>query len=103
MSRDTAVTPEMSTATASAEQEALRASTFQRLHPRAYYERFVAQNLRPDGREFEAWRPVSLNIGAVPRLFCYTTLFIYPVCKAPSRRPTGRRSFGWGTPRSSAA
>jgi exosome complex component RRP43 len=42
----------------------LRASTFQRLHPRAYYERFVSENIRPDGRSFDGWRDVSLNVGA---------------------------------------
>lgn len=44
--------------------EALQASTFQRLHPRAYYERFLAENVRPDGRELSAWRDISVNVGA---------------------------------------
>lgn len=45
------------------EQEALKAAVFQRLHPRVYFERFLAEKLRPDGREFDAWRPVSVNVG----------------------------------------
>jgi hypothetical protein len=45
------------------EDEALKASIFQRLHPRAYFERFLSENVRPDGREFNAWRDVSLNVG----------------------------------------
>ncbi|KAJ7127018.1 ribosomal protein S5 domain 2-type protein [Mycena epipterygia] len=44
---------------------ALKASIFQRLHPRAYLERFVAENIRPDGRPFDAWRDVSVNVGSI--------------------------------------
>ncbi|KAJ6494803.1 ribosomal protein S5 domain 2-like protein [Mycena vitilis] len=44
---------------------ALKASIFQRLHPRAYLERFVAENVRPDGRAFDAWRDVSVNVGSI--------------------------------------
>lgn len=47
----------------SAEQEALKALTFQRLHPKAYLERFLAENARPDGREPQEWRDVSVNVG----------------------------------------
>lgn len=47
------------------EQEALKAAVFQRLHPRVYFERFLAEKLRPDGREFDAWRPVSVNVGSI--------------------------------------
>ncbi|KAJ7650295.1 ribosomal protein S5 domain 2-type protein [Roridomyces roridus] len=42
-----------------------KASIFQRLHPRAYLERFVAENIRPDGRAFDAWRDVSVNVGSI--------------------------------------
>ena len=45
------------------EQDALKAAVFQRLHPRIYLERFLSENLRPDGREFGAWRPLSVNVG----------------------------------------
>jgi polyribonucleotide nucleotidyltransferase len=45
------------------EQESLKASIFQRLHPRVYLERFVAENVRPDGRQFAEWRDVSINVG----------------------------------------
>ncbi|KAJ7773241.1 ribosomal protein S5 domain 2-type protein [Mycena metata] len=44
---------------------ALKASIFQRLHPRAYLERFVAESVRPDGRPFDAWRDVSVNVGSI--------------------------------------
>ena len=47
----------------SAELEALKALTFQRLHPKAYLERFLAENVRPDGREPSEWRDVSVNVG----------------------------------------
>jgi exosome complex component RRP43 len=47
----------------SPEQEALKALTFQRLHPKAYLERFLAENARPDGREPHEWRDVSVNVG----------------------------------------
>ncbi|RPD67466.1 ribosomal protein S5 domain 2-like protein [Lentinus tigrinus ALCF2SS1-7] len=49
----------------SAEQDALKALTFQRLHPRTYLERFVAENVRPDGRDFGEWRDISVNVGSI--------------------------------------
>ena len=45
------------------EQTALKAATFRRLHPKLYLERFLAENVRPDGREFDEWRDVSVNVG----------------------------------------
>ncbi|KAF5321294.1 hypothetical protein D9619_000195 [Psilocybe cf. subviscida] len=45
------------------ESDALKAAVFQRLHPRAYLERFVAENVRPDGRAFEEFRGLSVNVG----------------------------------------
>lgn len=45
------------------DQESLKAAVFQRLHPRIYLERFVAENVRPDGRDFDGWRDVSVNVG----------------------------------------
>ncbi|KAI0960529.1 hypothetical protein AcW1_005021 [Taiwanofungus camphoratus] len=56
---------EASTSTTSAEQDALKAATFQRLHPKVYLERFLAENVRPDGRNFNEWREVSLNVGSI--------------------------------------
>ena len=50
-------------ATPKTEQDALRAATFQRLHPKVYLERFLAENVRPDGRGFDEWREVSVNVG----------------------------------------
>ncbi|KDQ64066.1 hypothetical protein JAAARDRAFT_166025 [Jaapia argillacea MUCL 33604] len=49
----------------SVEQDALKASTFQRLHPRVYLERFIAENVRPDGREFDEWRDITVNVGSI--------------------------------------
>ncbi|KAG9119272.1 hypothetical protein FRC07_005770 [Ceratobasidium sp. 392] len=43
----------------------LEASTFQRLHPRAYFERFIAEGYRPDGRKADSWRDVSINVGSI--------------------------------------
>ena len=45
------------------EQTALKAATFRRLHPQLYLERFLAENVRPDGRELDEWRDVSVNVG----------------------------------------
>lgn len=55
-------TPALSTA----DGNKIDASTFQRLHPRAYLERFLAEGIRPDGRESEEWRQVSINVGQDP-------------------------------------
>jgi len=55
----------MTTTSTPPEQEAIQASIFQRLHPRIYFERFVAENVRPDGREFDEWRDVSVNVGSI--------------------------------------
>ncbi|KAM6496359.1 Ribosomal protein S5 domain 2-type fold [Amanita muscaria] len=50
---------------ASSEQDSLKAAIFQRLHPRVYLERFVAEKIRPDGREFSDWRQASVNLGSI--------------------------------------
>lgn len=49
---------------ATIEQDASKAAVFQRLHPRVYLERFISEGLRPDGRQLDAWRDVSVNVGA---------------------------------------
>ena len=46
------------------EQDDLRAATFKRLHPKVYLERFLAENFRPDGRQLDVWREVSLIVGS---------------------------------------
>ena len=43
--------------------DSLQATIFQRLHPRAYLERFLAEGFRPDGRETGEWRDISVNVG----------------------------------------
>lgn len=45
------------------DDDALKASVFQRLHPRIYLERFLAENVRPDGREANTFREISVNVG----------------------------------------
>lgn len=54
------------------ESDSLKAAIFQRLHPRVYLERFLAEDVRPDGRALgtlekegdkEIWRDVSINVG----------------------------------------
>lgn len=42
---------------------ALKASTFKRLHPRAYLERFLVEGYRPDGRVPSAFRDTTANVG----------------------------------------
>jgi exosome complex component RRP43 len=38
-------------------------STYQRLHPRAYLAKFIAEKLRPDGRELAEFRLLEINSG----------------------------------------
>lgn len=45
------------------EQDALQASTFQRLYPRVYLERFLSEGYRPDGRTPDAFRDITVNVG----------------------------------------
>lgn len=57
--------PSTSTTTP-ATTESLKAATFQRLHPRVYFERFVAEGVRPDGRKgFGEARGVVVNLGSI--------------------------------------
>ncbi|KAF8492919.1 ribosomal protein S5 domain 2-type protein [Gautieria morchelliformis] len=46
-------------------QSKIDPSVFQRLHPRAYLERFLSEGIRPDGRDPGAWRGVSVNVGSI--------------------------------------
>lgn len=45
------------------EADRLKALTFQRLHPRTYLERLLAEEVRPDGRLSKEWRDTSVNLG----------------------------------------
>jgi polyribonucleotide nucleotidyltransferase len=38
---------------------------FQRLHPKAYLERFIAEHVRPDGREASDWRDLFVHVGPI--------------------------------------
>ncbi|KIO22018.1 hypothetical protein M407DRAFT_79633 [Tulasnella calospora MUT 4182] len=64
MSTDAPISAPISLPPASASSK-LDAKTFQRLHPRAYLERFLSEGIRPDGREPNTWRDVSLNTGSI--------------------------------------
>lgn len=46
-----------------ANDDELKASVFQRLHPRIYLERFLAENVRPDARDPAAFRDIGVNVG----------------------------------------
>src|SRR6267142_1044843 len=41
------------------------AQIFQRLHPKAYLERFLADQFRPDGREPSEWRDLFVHVGSI--------------------------------------
>eukprot|EP00958_Prasinococcus_capsulatus_P011296 scaffold1122_cov377-Prasinococcus_capsulatus_cf.AAC.5 len=45
--------------------EGLDASAFRAIYPRQFYERFLAEGLRPDGRPLGRARPTSVALGAV--------------------------------------
>ncbi|KAF8878591.1 ribosomal protein S5 domain 2-type protein [Gymnopilus junonius] len=47
------------------EQDKLKASVFQRLHPKLYLEKYLEEEVRPDGRELGGWRGVFLNVGSI--------------------------------------
>jgi exosome complex component RRP43 len=47
----------------SQEEQERAAAVFQRLHPRAYLERYIAEDVRPDGRSFLDFRDVFVNVG----------------------------------------
>ena len=49
----------------SANSTATTAETFRRLHPRTYLSRFLAEHIRPDGREPSDSRDLSINVGSI--------------------------------------
>ncbi|KAI0690847.1 ribosomal protein S5 domain 2-type protein [Cytidiella melzeri] len=53
------------TATPSTEKNPMDPLIFQRLHPRAYLEHFLVDQLRPDGREPGQWRSISVVVGPI--------------------------------------
>lgn len=61
-----------------AQSDALRAQIFQRLHPHAYLERFLAEGVRPDGREPREWRDVSVNVGVFSSRHSISPFSPYP-------------------------
>ncbi|CED82792.1 Exosomal 3'-5' exoribonuclease complex, subunit Rrp43 [Phaffia rhodozyma] len=69
MATPTTVTSSQLPEAANTPSHTLSASTFKRLHPQAYLERFFAEGYRPDGRKLsdsdDAWRDVKVNLGSV--------------------------------------
>ncbi|ESK94844.1 exosome component 8 [Moniliophthora roreri MCA 2997] len=55
----------LSTSLSATENDALKAAIFQRLHPRVYLERFLAERVRPDGRAGDEWRDIDINVGSI--------------------------------------
>ena len=49
--------------TTSDDQILTEAAAYKRLYPAEYLERFVAEEVRPDGREKGQWRDVRINVG----------------------------------------
>jgi exosome complex component RRP43 len=43
----------------------INAQIFQRLQPKAYLERFLADQFRPDGREASEWRDLFVHLGSI--------------------------------------
>nr|AEE62451.1 unknown [Dendroctonus ponderosae] len=41
------------------------AEEYKSLHPLKYYRDYYAHDIRPDGREFEDYRPVIVNVGSI--------------------------------------
>lgn len=35
------------------------------IHPKKYYRNYLAHNIRPDGREFDAFRPIRINVKSI--------------------------------------
>jgi hypothetical protein len=81
---------------------ATKASIFQRLHPKVYFERFVSENIRPDGRDFDAWRDVSANVGTNLTFREPSQNLIWPF-QARYRQRMDQHSFVWGIRRLFAA
>ncbi|KAK1221075.1 hypothetical protein PQX77_016122 [Marasmius sp. AFHP31] len=61
----TAINIASTSSLSSTQNEDLKAAIFQRLHPRVYLERFLAENVRPDGRLEEEWRDIDINVGSI--------------------------------------
>eukprot|EP00887_Chlorella_sp_A99_P002376 scaffold10.g2376.t1 len=45
--------------------DTLQADAFRRLYPQQYFDRFIQQSVRPDGRPLGAARPTSIRLGVV--------------------------------------
>ncbi len=56
--------PPLDTNASSATVGTLQAEAFKRLYPRQFYDRFVSEGIRPDGRALGACRAVSIGVGA---------------------------------------
>jgi len=43
----------------------MEAETYKRIHPSDYYRSFLSQNIRPDGRTFNGFRPITITANSV--------------------------------------
>lgn len=50
------------------DQTLTEAAAYKRLYPVEYLKRFVAEDVRPDGREKGQWRDVRINVGKFSEL-----------------------------------
>lgn len=55
----------LSTMTAVVEDNTLQADAFKKLYPDAYFQRWVEEEVRPDGRTLGRGRPLTVGVGAV--------------------------------------
>ena len=63
MAASAATSARASSSLSQSEEDALKVAVFQRLHPRTYLERFLAENIRPDKRLCDGFRDVHVNVG----------------------------------------
>ena len=42
---------------------------YQRLYPQSFYEKFIGQDIRPDGRNLQSIRPLHIGIGSISSTF----------------------------------
>lgn len=43
----------------------MNCSSYKSLYPDSYYEKFVQQNIRPDGRDLQALRSLHIGVGSI--------------------------------------
>lgn len=43
----------------------LKPASFRSLHPTKYFRDYLSQNIRPDGRDFQKFRPIIINVSSI--------------------------------------